>query len=791
MGHLKPETTTHSAVQAPTPQARSRRWTRALADRLVNIRVVAVLSAIALFAIAYPIACRLEMNRSVSAMFAPDDPTMRDYRQLQTAFGGNAVAIMVYRDTDLFSPEGFSRSRQISEQVLAVDGVDEILSPSILSDLVAKIRPSGFLTGFSSKVPPLMRRRDVVARGIDKLFAGYTHSEDHQQAAVVAMLDPQHTPDTIEAIKSIAASLPDQHLGAVDQVALVGEPLLVHDGFALIERDGTKLATWTIILLSIVVLITLVDLRFVLLSAASIVWSITITQAIMVLSGIQLSLVSTILTAIVTVIAVASVLHLGVRFRIARTRGYEHREATVRSLGMLVMPIFWTCATDAAGFAALRWSRILPVQQFGWSIAIASTCVFLSILLIAPAIMMLPNWRTASKLHQWQSKLARQMRRLCLRIAMWFVAHRQLSVAVAVVMMIVSAMGVWRTETETSFLKNFRPDSPIVVDYDRVEKTFGGAGVWDIIVDAPPEISKRYLADVLKLEDDLRKIQVDGVSLAKVISVADASEIAGKAPGLKYLPPPVKLRAMRLIMPLFVNALLTPPTAEPELRHLRIMLRSREHSSALQKSGLIDAVNQVVKSHTLSAQWRGHFKDVSPPPRAGRVTGYYVMMSRLVSQLIRDQWRCFIASSILIWLLLLAATRSPRLSTAALLPNLLPVLFVLAVVGLSGDKINMGAAMIAAVSVGLSIDGSVHFLATYRRHRDEGHSCKVAATHASGNVGVPVLLATIALVIGFSVLATSDFVPTATFGLLVAITLAAGTVINLTILPAFVSWIDR
>ena len=68
---------------------------------------------------------------------------------------------------------------------------------------------------------------------------------------------------------------------------------------------------------------------------------------------------------------------------------------------------------------------------------------------------------------------------------------------------------------------------------------------------------------------------------------------------------------------------------------------------------------------------------------------------------------------------------------------------------------------------------------------------ETSASHAAGNVGVPVLLSTIALVIGFSVLASSDFVPTATFGLLVAVTLAASTAINLTLLPAFVSRIDR
>ena len=261
-------------------------------------------------------------------------------------------------------------------------------------------------------------------------------------------------------------------------------------------------------------------------------------------------------------------------------------------------------------------------------------------------------------------------------------------------------------------------------------------------------------------------------------------------------------------MPVFVNALVTPPSEDAQ-RQMRIMLRSREHLSAAEKRGLIDAVEQVVRKHTTDAQWQelvsggaslpgktdentpGKTTGKVPGQVPGKVTGYYVMMTRLVDQLVNDQWRCFVASSILIWILLLVATRSLRLATAALLPNLLPVFFVLAMVGLVGGKINMGAAMIAAVSVGLSIDGSVHFLASYQRHRRAGHTADVSASHAAGNVGVPVLLATTALVVGFSVLATSEFVPTATFGLLVAVTLAAGTVINLTLLPAFVSRVDR
>ena len=129
-----------------------------------------------------------------------------------------------------------------------------------------------------------------------------------------------------------------------------------------------------------------------------------------------------------------------------------------------------------------------------------------------------------------------------------------------------------------------------------------------------------------------------------------------------------------------------------------------------------------------------------------------------------------------------------RLAVVALIPNVLPVFVVLALVGITGGKINMGAAMIAAVSVGLSIDGSVHFLSGYQRARLRKHTAQNSARHAAGRTGVPLLLATAALIAGFGVMATSEFAPTATFGILVASTLSIGTVVNLTLLPAFIVW---
>jgi len=763
------------------------RWVQ----RWLSLRYLAALVGLLVFTAALPLARQLTMDRQIDAMFDPDDPTLLAYQDMQSAFGGNAVVMMVYRDANLMTPEGLDRSDQLSVLVKAVPGVQDVLSPARISQMAGKLNPQGLFAALATDPHALLRQRDVIPREIAEIFAGYTHAADFQRAAVVALLEPDHSPATIDSLRDIGDGFFAAHQRVISDIAFVGEPVLIHDGFTLIERDGAKLATWTITLLSIVVLISMFDLRFVLLMAMVVHWSSTVTRALLVVLSIELSLVSTILRAIVTVIAVTAVLHLGVRFRTARQRGQDRRTATAHSLARLTIPIFWTCATDAAGFVALSWSRIVPVQQFGQMIAIAAGVVFVGLLLFAPVVMMLPSLAVGQRLVTRQQAISRRLRRGCERIAGRFVRSPRWTIVTLAVVTIITAGGIWRTETETSFLNNFRSTSPIVSAYTDVEQNLGGAGVWDVVVDAPREINETYLTLVRDLQRELRRIEVHGESLTKVLSIADLEAVAAKSRLLRIAPVRARLAAMRVALPAFSDALLTPvQRAEdvPAPRRLRIMLRSREQIGADQKMALIDAVRAVVKEHTGRPAWQ---EQIGSAASLARVTGYYVMMAELVRHLVQDQWRCFIASGVLVWCLLWLATRSLRLATAALFPNLLPALLVLAIVGMVGGKINMGAAMIAAVSIGLSIDGSVHLLTQYRELRRRSHSPSTSAIHAAGRMGVPVLLATVALIVGFSVLATSEFVPTSTFGILVAATMAAGTIVNLTLLPAFVAWIDR
>lgn len=766
--------------------------------------VLAGLGAIIL-AVAWPLSGRLEMDRTIEQMFPADDPTLLAYHELQQAFGGNAVVMLVYRDPELFTPEGLKRAGQVSAQVEKIEGVRGVLSVAQLNEVLGLIRPAGLLTGLRGDTPPLLRQQDLVARAFNRLFAGYTHSEDEHLASIVALLEEADEgrghAAVIDQLERVTEQMPAATSGAV----LVGEPVLLERGFDLIERDGDRLAWLTIALLSPCVLVLLRSLRYVVLQVIVILWATSVTRAGLYLLDVELSLVSSILTAIVTVIAVTAVIHLGSRQRALRNRGYSGLAAALAALTWVMPPVFWACMTDAAGFISLWVSEVVPIREFGWMMAIASIAVWVAIALFAPLVMTVGS-ESLGRGHRFTepkllAALERWIRRLCLLAAIALLRYRPVTLVVTGLLAGLTLAGITRLEIESSFLRNFRADSPLVQAYQMVESELSGAGVWDVILDAPDDLTSEYMTQVRELEKQLRELDVDGEKLTKVISLADADRIVTAIPLMRIATPEIRLSGMRTAIPAFSDALLVPrqvnnenqaestdgrqpsATSSPQRRKLRIMLRAREHIPAETKMVLIGEVERVVAEHTQSAAWQDAFTDAgSTTP--GRVTGYYVMLARIVSQLIRDQWRCLVVSGLLVWLLLIAATRSLRLATIALIPNLLPVMGVLAILGLSDVRMNMGAAMIAAVSIGLSIDGSVHFLSGFQRKLARQRSPYHAVLFAQKQIGLPLLMATLALTIGFSVLATSDFIPTATFGVLTAAALVAGTVANLTLLPA-------
>jgi predicted RND superfamily exporter protein len=341
-------------------------------------------------------------------------------------------------------------------------------------------------------------------------------------------------------------------------------------------------------------------------------------------------------------------------------------------------------------------------------------------------------------------------------------------------------------EVESDFTKNFRAGSPIVESYQFVESNLGGAGVWDVLVPAEESLSWEYLQAVLRFEERLRTEVVlagpDGApqpALTKVVSLADAVQAANAASplSLERMPPVLRKRLvnvavteMRNRMPAFYSALYAPESPGSQRRYLRVMLRASERQSSSEKRRIIEQVEKIAAEEFPGAE----------------VTGFFVLLTHLIDSIIQDQWWTFAFATGAIFLMMAYVFRNLPLALVSLVPNVLPIMMVMGAMGWLADfgfKINMGSAMIAAVSIGMSIDSSIHYVLSFLRAREAGLPAAESLARTQESVGLAASFATLALIAGFGVLATSQFVPTIYFGVLVSLAMLGGLLGNLVMLP--------
>ena len=769
--------------------------------------------SILLLVVAWPASQRLRFDRSLHRMFAPDDPTRTDFEFLQSKFGVSDLVVFAYRDERLWAKDGngFERLQRIRERIEALPGVATSMDLSKIDQMLGQLDQPFALFGTLRERGTkhvLLDEASAIANEFKAIFEGQTHGRHGTLIAIACLLKPANQTaiaikETLLNLRQIGDSLADE---ALEKGMLVGQSVLVEEGFDEIEQDGKRLSIVSTLTLALLILIGFRSLRWAIISIAVVQWSLIVTRGLLECLAWDLTMVSSMLASIVTVIGVATTMHWMLGYQRAMQSQPTHEEALRHSMLCLWRPIVWACITDAIGFASLAFAKVGPVQDYGCMMAIASLVVLVGIFVLVPTMALLPlaPTRFAKSLgvsyELFEIPGDEPLRRCLLWILKWV---NRWSVAVAFAAMVICVIAVFgslRLQVETDFIKNFRSDAPLVVAYRAVENELGGAGVWDVILPAPKVLSQRYLELVKDLEAKLLSLDAPGedpLRLTKVMSFADVDYASRSSPILGRLSVEARLMGMRQAMGSFVDTLITRPVDDQ--RFLRIMLRSREQAEAAQKEQLIADVRRTVDEAIRSEEWIELFRDneaagparqAGPSLQAGSigsqavVSGYYVLLSQLVSSVVTDQWRCFAVATVGIWIAMSIALRSPWMALLTILPNALPSFCILGWMGWTGTPVNLGAAMIAAVSMGLSVDSSLHYLVRFQRERRDGQSFQAALTASQSEIGMAILLSTLALVIGFGSLATSNFLPTVVFGITASISMVGGLLGNLVVFPA-------
>lgn len=739
-------------MQSPDSSSRNLAWR--VSGWLIRNRWLMLAAMLLLIGAALYPAGRLHYDRSISNMFAPHDPLLRPYRRLQRTFGGDDVVVVCYIDEQLLTRSGIERVAQLTANLEQVEGVKAVTS--------------------LTTTPAGKQITSPLAFTFLKMLQAIHIGTDNQTTALGCVLRPDldsaRQSATVERIHQVAR----QH---DDQAVLVGGPVMIVEGFRLVERDGRRLGWLTTLLLGAVIIICFRSLRWMLIALAIVNVTLLITEWLLVFSNTRLSIVSSMLWSNVTVVGIATIIHVLVHFREERRQEATVQGALWRTGGVLAGPIMWTCLSDAAGFGALMAADVGPVRDFGFMMTWASLIALVCLAGLVPGLALIGKWDVDPH-HAWGEARLRSLLQRLLHMVLHHPAAILCGTALAVIL---SAAGCWWLEVETDFTRNFRQRSSIVHAYSLVESRLGGAGVWDIILPAPPpeKLNAQYVARLRRFEQALRDKVVcrenerTTAGLTKVLGLVDALDTVPRPNVLEDLVLRMQFQLLKRQMPAVCDQIYAADPEDDGQYYTRIMLRSKERQSSDQKRRLIEQVNEVSRQHFPAEKGR---------PGA-EVTGFFVLLTHLIDSVVQDQMLTLSIAVVAIAVMLTIAFRSVPLALIALIPNLLPIVAVLGIMGWTGLKINMGAVMIAAVTMGLSVDAEIHYLTAYRRYRRQGMSLLESLERVQLGTGRAIVFATLALVIGFGGLCASDFVPTIYFGGLVGLSILMGLAGNLVLLP--------
>jgi predicted RND superfamily exporter protein len=746
-------------------------WIDRLSDFLIRNRLSLFVAAILITLPAIWPASKLELDESIDSFFADDDPLLVNYQESKATFGADEFVLVAYESPPPLklaeNKRGGAPIYRLNNEML--DEVQEFARtlnqvPGVRAEstqsLARTLRPFDDAS-LPINLPAIARRALVSSarlKQLTEMSKKVLLSEDEKTSAIVLRLLPEDPKvprkETFKEIRRLAA----EHN---PPASVAGEPVQVHDMFRYVEQDGRILGLATSGLLIIIILAMFRNLRWVVVPLLIVHISLIWTKAFLVLSGIKLSMVSSMLTSLTTIIGISTVMHITVIYRELREK-HSAVDSLREVMRELTIPVFWTIVTTAVGFLSVFTSTITPVRSFGVMMTVGTMLVLPVCAMIIPGGILLGRFGTDPRHAPGEVRLVAGLRWL----ADWVQTHRILLSVATILLSIASVWGCLRLRVETDFSRNFRASSPIVKAITFFESRLGGVGNWEVNFEAPGELTDEYLDKVKKLAADLQKITLpSGIQLTKVVAASEGFSFVPEAAGSSVAE---KQAVLDMMQPEYL-----PSLYNAEKKRMRIVLRALEQQPAEVKLELIRQVEETTQKYFPGAH----------------ATGLYVLLANIISSLLSDQLSSTLVSVLGITFCVWYAYRSLGFGVISLAPNVLPILFVVGLMGWLDIPINIGTAMIASVAIGFTVDSSVHYFSGYVTARIRGMNRDDAIRETSSQVGRALVLSNFALILGFSVLALSNFIPLVYFGVLVSLAMLGGLVGNLVMLPVMLRWL--
>lgn len=724
----------------------------------------------------------------------------------------------------VYSPMRSLAEQKESTRTLLTDGVDrelakkEFLTSPIYRNML--LSPDGKTTALllnldvNNDYIAMVRHRDALRAKRDAEGLSEAEKQDLEKVSTeflkLRTIAAAKDSERVEQVRAIAAKYRNDA-----EIFLGGVSMITSDMLTYIKSDLIMFGVVLVAFIIVVLALIFRQWRFVILPLGTCLMSVALMLGWLSWIDWRLTVISSNFVALLLIMAFAFTIYVVVRYREihAQHPEWSQEELVMATTRAMAIPCFYSALTTVVAFMSLVMSGIRPVIDFGWMMTIGLVVAFILSFIIVPAgLMLLPKGEPKDK--------GDKSARLTLPFSRLAEFHGNKILLVTLIAIVVSFIGLTKLEVENRFIDYFHSDSEIYRGLSVIDKQLGGTATLEIILDAPKaaltaaaqtssasseddpfaETPKAEAASsnddpfaetpaqastaskqpdsywfttagldqIKKLHDHLESLPEVG----KVQSLAIAYQVAKDINGGSMSN--FELGVMRNSLSSDIKNVLIEPYLSDEKQQARITLRVKETTPNLRRAELVERIKQYAVTEAGFQPEQVHF------------TGMLVLYNNMLASLFESQIATIFVVFISILVMMLGLFRSLSIALIAIFPNILAAGIVLGGMGLAHIPMDMMTTTIAAIVVGVGVDQAIQYI---YRFKEEFAKCGsyIESMHRShASIGRAMFYTSATIVIGFSILALSQFIPSIYFGVLTSFAMFTAIVGTLTILPKLI-----
>ena len=727
---------------------------------LVFPRAALVVTALAVVPLLAPLR-HVRVNTETRTLLGGDQRNLESYEQVRAILGNTDVVVVSLDVPDLFSPAGLAVVRRISGAFAAVPGVVDVRS------LTHSVRP--VRRGLTFDMVPLVSLAPDPAELAELRRFCLSHplvrnllvADDARHTLIVVTLEAgpegQRTRRRLRAVVDEVLS-PFRAAGLATQVLAL--PLIEDEIRASLVRDATLFLPAALVWLTIVLWLTFRSVRLVVFVLLNQALALAVLPGLVTAAGFGLNPFTVLLLPLLTGIHLTLLAHLVTAFQWAAANGADPGKAVAEAWRLTAVPCLFATLTTIIGLLSFLTCDVAPIREFGVVGALGLATVHA--LTFGPALAMLSvaaprGWLPVRSGSRAQA-LAREAR-WAGALAAFVERRRWLVFGVAVWAVVAIGFGLPCIRTDIRAVEFLSPKSPTRQAVEEMDRVWGGINVVQIEVDsgAANGVNRleflRYLDAVHRYAESLPELSAT-YSYAQLMAMINQIWAGGDAAALRLPDSPLLVNLFVVAMNSYEFPFLAG-LADPSFRTAQLVLRSRDQAAGR----YLEAIRKVVE-----------FAERTRPAgvRVSAAAGVHSLLEA-DRRIIRSQVTSAGFTAAAIWLTLALLWRSGWLGALTLLANLLPVALVIALAGWLDLPLNAVTVMVAAVSLGVAVDNSIHFTSQWRELRRAGLPPADAVRETLRIKGRAIVWTYVILIGLCAVFGLSSFPPVVHFGWLSAL----------------------